>query len=80
MNAKYIVMKYSPLAGETMFIFPKSVPHIDFAHAYSQPIVSAGFVTLRNEELFCHGESLSLGLQSRPAEDGILANIMFRRD
>jgi len=81
MNAKYVVLKYTPYDEETIFIFPDYVVHGDFVKDLcSNPIIiSAGFVALRDNELFCHGDSISLGARSRPAEDGELANRLFGR-
>lgn len=80
MKAKYIVFDY-PMHGETMFIFPDSVPHKDIARDMGQQhtCISAGFVMLRDGAMICFGESTGLGVQARPAEDGDLANMMFRR-
>ena len=78
MNAKYVVVNY-PMVGETMFIFPDYVKHKNFSMDIGHTVVSAGFVTLRDGELYCYGESVGLHIQARPEEDGILANMMFRR-
>ena len=90
MNAKYVVIDHGGLMGETVYIFPQTITHRAVAETLSEGdlssggdlfrIVSAGFVTLRDNEFYAHGESVSLGLQARPEEDGKLINEMFRRD
>lgn len=80
MNNKYIAFKHE-LAGETMVIFPEHITHKRMVQGIcdcNNHPVSAGFVTLRDGESICHGESESTGLKSRP-EDTDLANRMFGR-
>ena len=80
MTAKYVVLDYSAIHGETIFIFPESVTHKSFSldMAATRPIVSAGFVHKSPMgKLHCYGRSESLGIDSRPGEDSLLANLMF---
>lgn len=81
MTAKYIVLDYSAMHGETLFIFPETVKHSDFAHDMGRmrTIVSAGFVRQVGFNFACFGRSDSLGIDSRPDADTALANIMFGR-
>lgn len=82
MNAKYIVIGHDAPIGETLYIFPEYMNHTgvaDLVRSGIYPVISAGFITLRDGEFYCHGESISLGLKSRPDEDGVLANLMFGR-
>ena len=80
MNNKYIVFKHE-LAGETMVIFPEHIKHKRMVQGIcdcrNHP-VSAGFIELRDGEIICNGESISLEIKSRP-EDTDLANRMFGR-
>ena len=82
MNAKYIVVNHGDPRGDTLYIMPEYIEHRRMAQGVcdceNHP-VSAGFITLRDGEFYCHGESISLGLKSRPDEDGVLANLMFGR-
>ena len=79
MTAKYIVLDYSVMHGDTIFIFPETVKHSDFAHDMGRmrTIVSAGFVGMAGGKLHCYGGSESLGIVSGPDEDTMLANMMF---
>jgi hypothetical protein len=79
MNAKYIVFRLNYKLEESIFIFPPTLQHKDVfnAHFRDHGVVSAGFVVIRNNELFCFGESLSLEVKARPEEDGLLANQAF---
>ena len=80
MNPKYVVIEY-PEKGECIIIFPDMLVHKDIGRNNAHmgcKIISAGFVTLRDGEIICHGESESLKLKSRP-EDTDLANRMFGR-
>ena len=82
MKAKYICVDAGVIVGEVIFIFPETVNHAEIARSLivtrlAKNIISAGFVTLHNNELFCHGESISLKLKSRPVEDNKIANRMF---
>ena len=81
MNAKYIVIEFSIAMPEAILIFPEDIPHRDFANGlgHSRRIISAGFILLRNGEFICHDQSISLGIKSRPAQDSVLANMMFGR-
>jgi len=78
MKTKYIVIKHPKYPIDTLIMFPEYIPHNDY-DVHGQ-IISAGFVLINNGEFICHGESISLGVKSRPAEDSALANKMFRRD
>ena len=81
MNAKYIVIEYSKLTPEAILIFPREIPHKEFAASVvkSRRIISAGFIMFKGGEFVCHGESISLELKSRTGEDSALANEMFGR-
>lgn len=79
MIAKYVVLDYSTMHGDTIFIFPETVKHIDFANDMGRmrTIVSAGFVGMSGDKFHCYGGSDSLGIVSRPDVDTVLANMMF---
>ena len=81
MTTKYITIRHPKYAGETIIMFPEYIQHKDFYNDYNVhgKIISAGFVIIRDGELICHGESVSLEVKSRP-EDSALANEMFGRD
>lgn len=80
MITKYIVIKHPRYATDTIIMFPEYIPHKDFHDDLDVhgEIVSAGFMLLRNGEFICYGESVGLGVKSRP-EDSALTNKMFRR-
>lgn len=80
---KYIVT-YSDMTGEELFIFPKSINHVDFYESVSRTkfyppdsldwmrpyrkIVSAGFTDGKT----CYGRSQSLGVSSRKEDSQLL--------
>lgn len=69
---KYIVLD-TAMAGPTIVVFPAWLTHKDFA--VMGKIISAGFVG-RNDAtksgFYTYGESISLKLQSRPEDQGLL--------
>ena len=80
MTTKYIVIKHPGYATDTIIMFPDYIPHKDFYNDYDVhgKVVSAGFILLLDGEFICHGDSISLDVNSRP-EDSALANKMFGR-
>lgn len=82
MKTKYIVIRHPKYPYNTLIMFPEYISHREFYDDYDVhgEIVSAGFILRRDGEFICHGESVSLDVKSRPAEDSTLANEMFRRD
>ena len=80
---KYIVM-HSDVTGEELFIFPKSINHVDFFESVYrtkfypsdsldwirpfQKIISAGFTDGKT----CYGRSQSLGISSRKEDSDLL--------
>jgi hypothetical protein len=80
-NIKYVVLDV-PMAGEEIFLFPVTLNHKDFVKALGYKVVSAGFVGHNPETkcgFYCYGESMTLGLKSRPKEDQFLLDFMFRK-
>lgn len=81
MRTKYIVVKHPKYSAGTLIMFPEYISHRELYQDYDVhgEIVSAGFVVMLDDgEFICHGESVSLGVKSRP-EDSALANEMFGR-
>lgn len=84
MRFKYILDAYGNFA-----IFSESDVHRDMARGMHNTIVSAGFCRIEvgagkphgyeEVEVICFGESVSLGLKSRP-EDGEIITKKINRD
>lgn len=79
-RAKYIVIDNGGLGGEEIIIFPAFKQHKEMTPLGR--IVSAGFVS-RNDAMRCgfytHGESISLGIKSRP-DDQMLLEMLLKDD
>jgi len=75
-SMKYIVLDGPGLMGETFFVFPGALAHSRIANKFgANHVVSAGFVVVRAGGRFtCFGESLTLGVKSRPEADTELLN------
>jgi len=73
---KYIVIKNN-YEIETPIIFPESLSHDSFKNNFN--IISAGFVTIDNDQVISFGESTSLRLKSRPEDSDLLSFYFFRR-
>jgi len=71
---KYIVFD-TPMAGDTIVIFPFYVEHFAMSKALVGPILSAGFLHYNSIEkrIICHGKSVSLGVECRGVIDSRLA-------
>jgi hypothetical protein len=70
MKTKYVVTK-----DNEIIVFPELLQHSEFRRF--EPI-SAGFISFGvnkqgNPTCSCYGESISLGIKSRPEEDTLLA-------
>jgi hypothetical protein len=79
---KYVVLDV-PMAGEEIFLFPVTLNHKDFAAMLGYKAISAGFVGHNSETksgFYCYGESMTMGLKSRPKEDQFLLDFMFKKD
>jgi hypothetical protein len=82
---KYVVTK-DENGVEELFMFPKSVDHDVFANAVSRlknqahgnweridrDVIAAGFVTTKQDGVFCFGRSETLNLNSRGRLDEML--------
>ena len=70
----YAKVKYVVTKNEEIFVFSELQQHKEFR--LFNPI-SAGFISFGvkdgNPTCGCHGESISLGLKSRPEQDTLLA-------
>jgi len=71
----WLKQKYVMTENNVIIVFPELLQHSDFKHF--NPI-SAGFISFGvnkdgNHSCSCYGESISLGLKSRPNEDTIIA-------
>ena len=53
-------------------IFPETVLHNEMAFKIGGMPLRAGFVKVRDGEVICYGESISLDLKSDPVEDAKL--------
>jgi len=80
---KYIVISNEGMEG--ILFFPEHINHSTFRNCGN--LISAGFVNIRysiseqgiiRAETYCHGNSFTLGLKSRPEEDTLLADIALR--
>lgn len=69
---KYITVNH-PDHGEQVVLFPVTMNHRVVADALRMPVVSAGFVGLRDGGAVCHGRSESLDVGCR---DGIDCNLV----
>lgn len=70
---KYIV--YENWSGmEAPVLFPQFFGHENIAKVLTnkKSLISAGFVSLNGDSISAHGESRSLGLESRGSEDADL--------
>lgn len=76
-KAKYICVKPSIITGEIIFIFPETLTHKHVALQLGYDVISAGFVTLYDNDLVCFGESVSLNIKSREHEDNKLLKNMI---
>ena len=85
MRLKYILDKYGNFA-----IFTEANTHVDMAKGFYQKPISAGFCYLagliptqkgaNDIHVHCFGESVSLGLKSRPEDGQIITNKIHRGD
>lgn len=55
---------------EGFVLFPDNYCHAEIAG--DRDIVSAGFIVACNGEMYCTGESLSLGIESMPEDTELL--------
>jgi hypothetical protein len=73
--AKYVIIKDSH-GIESMYIFDGQHQHKWFSDKMNGTVVSAGFIVIRASHIICTGESLTLGIGSRP-QDTDIAKKMF---
>lgn len=64
---KYIVVDDG--LSDCPYIFPPHLQHFYMLSCVGGEIISAGFVMFTPEGLECYGESISLGIKSRPEVD-----------
>jgi len=74
---KYIIILEPQFKVEIPVIFPENLSHDSFKNCFK--IVSAGFMTLDENEITCFGESTSLKKESRPDGDKNLMDFYFFR-
>jgi len=81
-KAKYIVVK-DELGTESMIIFNVVLVHNMVAKPFAK-VVSGGFIQFVSEDdkviPYCYGESISLGIKSRPLTDNAIARYMINDD
>ena len=71
---KYIVL--DSIDMEQIILFPHDVGHDYIAKSFpGQKVLSAGFVDFEQDPPQCFGESISLGIMSRPKLDTELLNV-----
>lgn len=74
-KAKYIVIDTG--LNDEMIIFSFTLNHNDVARNFDGKVISAGFIQFssENDEVVasCYGESVSLGIKSKPETDNIIA-------
>lgn len=72
MKFKYIT--YNDSVIDTILVFPQYTYHRDIT--IHGKILGAGFIEIVNNTWNCYGESISLGVKSRP-EDTRIANTLL---
>lgn len=93
MDWKYVVLQCvneHDAVYEYPIIFPKEIVRFDLASAilnisdikenYITRIVSAGYLTMTPDGIFCYGESESLGVSAREDKDRELIELMGRNN
>lgn len=79
MTLKYVVgvRRVAGELEEVAVLFPAILPHAAVARDLfgPRPVRGAGFARLDEGHYIAHGESDSLGVKSRGAEDSLLLNI-----
>lgn len=76
-------MKYIVVEGhlcDKIYIFSEADEHWDIANKIDGTVLSAGFVGLASNGLFCWGKSVSLDVGSRPEADTKLLRREFGVD
>jgi len=78
MTCKYIVLQ--TFDGERAVIFPDSFYHDEIARSFDgHEVISAGFTGFDGDgKLVCFGESESLEIKTRGADDEVLLSHQFR--
>ena len=71
MSAKYIVIDSA--FGESFHILPAHESHREVATKLGGTVLSAGFISIVNDQPSCFGNSESLDIGSRGDEDNLLA-------
>lgn len=70
-------MKYVVFGDfESAAIFPEWTEHKEVSISEDKP-TSAGFVKL-TDKAYCYGNSVSLGLESRPEDSRFLTSLFFK--
>lgn len=72
---KYIVMDNGQ--WDAPVIFDEATQHFEMAQNIPGEIISAGFIHWTPDGIECYGESISLGVKSRPTEDTTMINKML---
>lgn len=76
-NSKYIVV-VEESGSEHIIIFSEMLTHSTIADVFKSTgmkVVSAGFMTVGNDQANCFGSSESVGLKSRGQDDSNLADL-----
>jgi hypothetical protein len=64
-------MKYIITKGNQIVIFSSGFSHKEIANKIPDQVVSAGFINIGGNKIECYGESISLGIKSRPEDTDI---------
>lgn len=76
-KAKYIVFEERHI--EEMVIFSSLLQHVNIAHRLRcEPVISAGFIEIIDNEPVCFGESISLDIKSRGEIDTNVAKRVLK--
>ncbi len=84
-EAKYVVISDpTSISDEIIIPFSSTITHKVMAQRLIQNddevIMSAGFIRFMGSDPVCYGRSISLGLNSRPEDDTLLAKFAFGED
>jgi hypothetical protein len=74
-KSKYIII--DALVSDTPIVFSEILTHADVARAMGGKVKSAGFCYIQNNQYVCYGESISLKVQSRGADDSKILNLLL---
>jgi len=74
---KYIVFEADPL--DYAMLFSRHISHYEVSQETGEKVLSAGFCRIHDGEVVCYGDSYTLDVKSRPAEDAELIMLQFNQ-